>query len=95
VTRLVVIENADRVDFIDEVEAFLAEHECWTSSIKFQRNLYYKGIGSSAGATPGAAALTPQARLDESFLAFILYESKEGEKGDLGEVDKSSASTPY
>jgi hypothetical protein len=95
VTRLVIIENADRVAFIDEVEAFLASHECWTNTIKFQRNLYYRAIGSSAGATPGAEALTPQTPLSESFLAFVMFESKEGEKGGTGELDKSSTATPY
>ncbi len=91
-TRLVIVENENRTAFIDEVEAFLAAHECWTSSIKFQRNLYYKGIGSSAGATPGAPPLTTEP-LAELFMAFILFETGEGKGGSNEE--KASSSTPY
>jgi hypothetical protein len=71
---MTILEESDRFRFIDEMECFLNEHKI--VSVKFQRNLYYKGIGSSAGKTPGAKRLTAKTKLHSSYLAFIVYKDK-------------------
>jgi hypothetical protein len=73
-TRLKIIEMADRNDFALAIENFIDRHRVHLESVKFQRNLYYKGIGSSAGRTPGSTKSCDEAKLDESYVAFLLWE---------------------
>lgn len=72
-TRLVIIEESDWVIFIDRVEAFINSHKVHFESLKFQRNLFYRGIGGSAGKTPGVTAPCPP-EPDRDYVAFIVYD---------------------
>jgi hypothetical protein len=68
--RLAIIERPNAEEFIQAFEDFVARHQV-TKDIKFQRNLFYAGIGSSAGRTPGSTQDINQSKLDESYVAFI------------------------
>jgi len=70
-THLKIIEQPNKQDFIDVVESFIAVYGY--QSIKFQRNLYYAGIGSSAGRTPGSITSIENSKLEESYVAFIIW----------------------
>ena len=72
--RLEIIKCSDPTLFENVVSDFYNTRtviEC-----KFQRNLYYKGIGSSAGKTPGSPPLTAENKLEESYVAFIVYKER-------------------
>ena len=69
--RLQILESDSREAFVKDFERFLAEHSVQLECVKFQRNLYYKGIGSSAGRTPGSTRKVSDSTLDESWIAFI------------------------
>ena len=72
-TKLEIIEATTKELFIESVEAFVGKPNCWILSVKFQRNLFYKGIGSSAGRTPGSDKNINDSKLEESYVAFILW----------------------
>ena len=71
---LEIIQDDNVRDFSMRVGAFLSIHK--TYEVKFQRNLFYAGIGSSAGHTPGSTQDLTKAKLDESWVAFIVYKEK-------------------
>jgi hypothetical protein len=73
VIRLKIIEEATEFDFIVAFEAFAKSYDVILDAVKFQRNLYYAGIGSSAGRTPGSEKGIDDAELEKSFVAFIPY----------------------
>jgi hypothetical protein len=73
--RLEIVESPNRERFVKAVEDFCEHHWVIFDSLKFQRNLFYAGIGSSAGHTPGSTQDLSKARLDESWVAFILWRS--------------------
>jgi hypothetical protein len=74
--RLHVIEVAGKDALIREFEAFAKDHAVLLQCVKFQRNLFYAGIGASAGRTPGSAKrLDATTKLDESWVAFIPWEN--------------------
>jgi hypothetical protein len=72
-TRLHIIEESGKAALIKAVESFAASHEVILESVKFQRNLFYAGIGSSAGHTPGSTQDLSHAKLDELWVAFLLW----------------------
>lgn len=73
--EMAILEDKDAVEFMDEVESFFRRYhviEC-----KFQRNLYYEGIGASACRDPRShKRLTPKSRLMSSYVAFIIYKER-------------------
>jgi hypothetical protein len=70
--RLEIIEVKTKQELIESFEAFAQEHDVALSGVKFQRNLFYAGIGSSAGRTPGSEkALDADTKLEELWVAFI------------------------
>ena len=71
---LEIIQDDNVRDFSMRVGAFLSTYK--TYEVKFQRNLFYAGIGSSAGHTPGSTQDLTKAKLDESWVAFIVYKEK-------------------
>ena len=73
--KMAIIESTDRVEFCTKVAEFY--NKTWVAECKFQRNLYYAGIGSSAGHTPGSTQDLTKATLAESFVAFIVYGEKD------------------
>jgi hypothetical protein len=82
-TKLEIIEAPSKELFIESVEAFVGRPNCWIVSVKFQRNLFYKGIGSSAGRTPGSSTPIDESKLDESWVAFILWREQSTERSWL------------
>lgn len=70
--KVKVIECDTQEAFCGEVEAFCIGLDIF--EIKFQRNLFYAGVGSSAGRTPGVTgACPPVEELKERYVAFIAY----------------------
>ena len=70
--RLEIIECPGRETFKAMVEVFCSGKELF--EVKFQRNLYYAGIGSSAGRTPGVTTpCPPKEELSESYVAFVAW----------------------
>ena len=83
--KLEMIEGFDEDLFAIEVEAFLKTHDVF--SVKFQRNLYYAGVGSSDGYKGKGFFFSKKCReqrkiakgkikLQKSFLAFVLYKGR-------------------
>ena len=77
--RLQILESDSREAFVKDFEKFVsnkleANARIDLADVKFQRNLYYKGIGSSAGRTPGSTRKVSDSTLDESWIAFIPWD---------------------
>ena len=72
--KLSIIKASSEESFLEGVNTFFLEHPS-IFSFKAQRNLYYAGIGGSAGRTPGVTAPCPPAeKLVESYVGFIVFE---------------------
>ena len=70
--RVQIIKCEARETFIAMVEAFCLGLDVF--EVKFQRNLYYARVGSSAGRTPGTVgACPPEEALQESYVAFVAW----------------------
>ena len=70
--KLLLVEKENREEFLDVMNRILPPLDVF--SVKLQRNLYYAGIGSSAGRTPGVTApCPPKEELTESYVGFVLY----------------------
>jgi hypothetical protein len=70
-----MVEEKTKQDFIDTVNFELYDKDVF--SVKFQRNLYYTGVGSSdgyKGKTKGFKKVASgEVKLEESFIGFICY----------------------
>lgn len=70
--KLMIIEIANRQAFTETMNVVLPPLDVF--SVKLQRNLYYAGVGSSAGRTPGVTVpCPPKEELSESYVGFVLY----------------------
>jgi hypothetical protein len=67
-----LIEETNKETFLERCNAFMEPRDVF--SVKLQRNLYYAGVGSSAGRTPGVTtSCPPKEELQSSFVAFVVY----------------------
>ena len=69
--RVVIVEEANKGAFVQTLNACMETRDVF--SVKLQRNLFYAGIGSSAGHTPGSTQDLRTAELDESYVGFVVY----------------------
>ena len=69
--RVTIVEEHSAQDFIETLNARMEALDVF--SVKLQRNLFYAGIGSSAGHTPGSTQDLTKAKLDESYIGFVVY----------------------
>jgi len=69
--RVVIVEEASKEMFVQTLNDVMFSLD--VQHVKLQRNLFYAGIGSSAGHTPGSTQDLSKAKLDESYVGFVVY----------------------